>query len=177
MSTPIADNTYVMATADQDLPDGADAAGSSPRRKSSIDRLVKVGFLVAVVAGGVVIYFHQLEPAELDWGREPEETLAKARKTNRPVVLFFTAERQNEETRRMIEKSLTHNTVKSELAERKYLTAVIEDDSMKSDLARRYGVTTLPCLVVLSPQGELRHRDSGYLGHATVVDMLDDDAP
>ena len=158
------------------MPDG-DQARSSSSRKAATDRLVKTAFLVAIVAGAVVIYFHQRKPAQLDWSRRPTETLEKARKTNRPVVLFFVAETQNEETRRMIETSLKHDIVKSELAERKYLTAVVEDTSMKSDLARRYGVTKLPCLVTLSAAGELRRRNSGYIGPADVGGMLAENAP
>jgi len=167
----MADSDQEVSASEQSPAPSQDAEARD--RKAALDRKVKLGFLAVVVAGAVIIYFHQRTGPQLSWPKATEAMLAKAKKNARPVALFFMARDPDGETRKMIADCLLHDLAKNQLKKNKYLAAVVVDTEMKSPLAKRFKVTKLPTLVVISAKGEqYKQNATGFTGPAAVAELL-----
>jgi len=172
-----------MADSDQDASTSEPSPAASQveqarDRKSTLDKRVKLGFLVLAIVGAVLIYLHQRQDPQLGWPTATAPMLDKARADARPVVVFFMPHKPDGETRKMIALSLLHGMTQKQLKKLNYVTALVLDTKMTSSLAKRFKVEKLPTLVIISPKGEqYKENVTGFVGPAALKEMLGENAP
>lgn len=149
--------------------ESADAAeqGQAPtpegKRKSSLDRWVKLGFLVAfLVVIGIVTYF-QLRGPVLGWPGDLDEALATAKRESRRLVVYVRSFPVSATGRRMVLGMLRKKENQDALTQGNYVLAEIVLDR-SAGWARKYGVTRAPTMLVVSPDGEKFHKQEGFIG-------------
>jgi hypothetical protein len=146
---------------DQPQPEQA----QQPKKKSSSDRYVKLGFAAAfVLAAGVVLYY-QLRGTDLpkSWGDDLAAALAEAQAASPPkrVVVFIRNYPASNADNRMVGTTLKKN--KRFL--RPFVRVQLRLDS-EAPWARTYGVTRAPTMLLISADGGRFHRREGFIGEA-----------
>ena len=123
-------------------------------RKSRKDRWIKGSFLAAVLIAAAIVYILQLEgPKFPGWGKDLAGALERAKSENRPVLVYFVRSSSAEIVRRMARTTLARPENLRAMKEAAFIKVKVET-SADSDLAKRYGLTKLPTMVVLSPEGK-----------------------
>ena len=150
-------------------------ASTPPKDKK--DARIKLIFVAILIGVATVIYWQQRQPPELsaNWSRDPAAAIKDGQDKGRPVVLFFMTDPANEATVRMIKDSLDTPQVARTLAAYNYCYAVAKvGRDLQSPLARKYEITALPAVVVISPTGTVVDKKMGvFIGHAEVSTMLE----
>ncbi len=132
-----------------------------PKRKSRVDRWVKVGFLVVVVAVSVLIYKRQAaEPKLPGWGTDLQAALGQAREKGTKVLVLFTESPMSHGDKRLVTDTL--NRSRTALNDLGYPRVHLRMRQHK-DIAERYGVTSHPFLVLLDAEGKVVKKYSGFM--------------
>ncbi|MGB2821938.1 MAG: thioredoxin family protein [Phycisphaerae bacterium] len=144
----------------------ADDSGKRPAKRAS-DYRVKLAFLAAAIAAGVAIYFY-LQRGKMilrTWPDDLPKALQQARKEDRRLLLFFMSSPPGETTKQMAATTLKKPHNRKAIAEGNFIAVkVVVDTSLKSDVARRHKIGTLPTMLILSPAGEELNRREGMIG-------------
>ncbi len=126
---------------------------------------VGYALLGAILIAAAAVYLLQRRGKTFEgWSTDLEATLAEAKRDGRPVLAYFVESQSGRDAQQMAGRTLARQANKRILAELDFLRVVVAT-ATDSDLARRYGLTTLPVLMVLSPDGRECQRDeSRYIG-------------
>lgn len=138
-----------------------------PRQAAPQDRRnpwVKLGFVVALIAVAVVVWMLQTRPLSIaGWGDDLSAALRQAQENDSMVVAHF--------CRRPPSEAAEHNKYvlqKPEnveaMREGNFIGVVVTVDSPSDPLARKYGVDTLPMLVLIDSDGEVVKRHPRKIG-------------
>jgi len=148
--------------------DQTDEKHTPAERKAPMDRRVKYGFLAVLllVVAGVVYY--QLRGRTLDWPTDLDAAFAEARAaTPRKKIVVFVYDFPTSATQqKMIAGPLTKK--KSREALEAFVRVQLRLDT-GADWAKKYGVTSAPTMLVLSPDGDAFHKAEGYIGEVDFV--------
>ncbi|MFP4354139.1 MAG: TlpA family protein disulfide reductase [Phycisphaerae bacterium] len=147
-------------------------------RKGSKDAWIKLGFIIVLIIGGVLIYIHQLKGPTLDW-QEAENAedvnfvLDQARRDSRPVVIFFQKQAPSQFAKDMVKDSLNHSQVKGKIKELGALTLQVRVSGQpQQQLLEQYDIEELPAVVLFNKSGQISARKSGFVGHADLTNLL-----
>lgn len=133
------------------------------RKKSPVDKRVKLAFgLAFLVMIGLITYF-QLRGPMLGWPDDLEGALVEARQGNRPVVVFVRSFPISEMGKRMVRGTLAKAGNKEALAKGNFILVEIRF-SRGAAWAGKYGVTKTPTMLVIAADGEKFHREEGFIG-------------
>ena len=141
-----------------------DDSQSRPAAKSGRDRWIKLAFAAVAVAALILVW--QLQRTKLripGWGKDVQAALAQARNEGRPVLAFFIADPPSATARRMAKTTLSRGANKQAIKQGRFIRVVVVG-SLASDLAKRYKVSQLPTMVIISPQGRLIKSQPGFIG-------------
>ena len=142
------------------VPQGQPAQG---RKKSPVDRRVKLGFALAFVLGIALIAYFQLRGPMLGWPGDLAAALAQAKRENRPVVVFVRSFPITETGKRMVRTTLAKSGNKEALQKGNFLLAEVRL-SREAAWAKKYGMTRTPTMLLIAPDGERFHKQEGFIG-------------
>ena len=147
-------------------------------RKGSKDAWIKLGFIIVLIVGGVLIYMHQLRGPVLKW-QEAENAedvnfvLDQARRDGKPVVIFFQNEAPSQFAKDMVKDSLNHSQVQSKIKELGALTLQVRvSGKEQKELMKQYDIEQLPAIVLFNKSGQISAKKSGFVGHADLTKLL-----
>jgi len=137
------------------------------KNKRIVDWLFLGG--AAIILIGILAWNHRPAPPDgIAW----HTTLAEARKaaaeSGKPIFVKFTAEWCGP-CKRMDRSTFPNPDVGKTLAS---FEAVKVDIDKYPDLAGKFGVQSIPTLIVMTPAGEITKRTSGALGASDFVSFL-----
>ncbi len=136
---------------------------SKNKKKFSMDRLIKLGFIAAVILAGVLIYLNQRGGRKLGWGTDLDWALRAARKSKRSVLIYFTSNPRSATGEWNIGGTLRKGA--QTIEELKLFCVEVKlPVSLDNDLARKYRITKLPTMVLLDPYGKELNRRVGKVG-------------
>jgi hypothetical protein len=132
--------------------------------KSRRDRVIKLAFLAVTVVLVTMVYFKQRGGLDLPgWGDDLSAALSKAAAEKRPVLAFFVSSPPDH-----ISRELTKNTIPKNagvIEKGRFVKVVVKVGSVaKSEPARRFGITSLPTMLVIGPDGVEKNRREGFIG-------------
>ena len=132
-----------------------------PKRKSRVDRWVKVGFLVVVVAVSVLIYKRQAaEPKLPGWGTDLPAARGQAREKVTKVLVLFTESPMRHGDKRLVTDTLNRSrTALNNLGYPRVHLRIREHKAM----AERYGATSHPFLLLRDAEGKVVKKYSGFM--------------
>ena len=155
------------------------APETSPRPKtgpgSKRDRFIKIGFLVVLIVGVVLIYLYQRNPTTgLDWSKDYDAVLKEGPDQQKPVILLFMASPPGADTKLLVRKIQSKSSIGNALKKHDYLKAVaiVSNNLQKDDIARKFKIKKLPTVIVFSPKGDEVDRREGYFGDGEMVKLL-----
>jgi len=157
-----------------------------PRQSAQVgrsDRLVKVGFLLAAaIAAGLVYWFFQTGETFLkSWPIDLDDTLARAKQTDRKVLAFFVSDPPSAAALRLSKTTLAKKSNEQAIRDGKFIRVRVVTDDLKGDLARRYKLTMLPAMIVLDANGKELNRREGFIGEVDfrhgLLDLTKIEAP
>jgi hypothetical protein len=146
----------------------SDSADSSQQRdvassKAGKDRRGKVVFALLAVGIALAIYFGYGRGQTLlpNWPTDIVEALAQAKAEDRRVVALFLSIPPDETTTRLVQDTITREPNPQSLSTGRFLVVKVKVGSAAKDAAcKRFGVTRLPTLLILGPDGmELNRRE------------------
>jgi thioredoxin-related protein len=147
-------------------PDGNDDTGRAATRggKARKDRWIKGCFLAAVLIAAVIVYVMQREGVGLHgWEDDLEAALVRAERENRPLLVYFVRSFSADTVRRMASTTLAKPDNERAIQEAGLIKVKVKT-SIDSDLAKKYGLSKLPTMVVLSPEGRKCATINDYAG-------------
>jgi len=152
-------------------------SGDSKATKRSGDFKAKLILLAAVAVVGGVFYVNRLRDPAMPEGfiTDLEAAREKARDEIRPLlILFWSPKVDKTATRHLLgEKGLPHKSVVEAIEKGKYVCVGVKlGRQLDSDPARKYKITRVPTLVVLSSMGIELARLEGGVGHGQIEPML-----
>ena len=131
---------------------------------SKTDRLVKTIFVLAAL--GILVYLgvSQFRGVGLpDWPRDLNEAIEQSKVQNRPILVFFAGRPPSQTDRRLAQTTIAKNA--QAIADGKFLTVLVQlDPRVRSDLAGKYAIKTLPAVLILSAEGLEINRREGFVG-------------
>ncbi len=140
-----------------DQQDNRDQPVDTKRRK---DR-GKLIFLAVIVVAVVLVYMSQQSGAELpNWPGDLSKALAKAKREDKKVLVFFAGSPPSTIARQMSTTTLSKNNAHI----RDKFIAVLVQTKLSDDLAKRYNVSILPTFLLLDAQGKELNRRVGFVG-------------
>lgn len=145
-------------TMTENAPDKTSTPSSPPPNRSK-RTLLLVSVLVAIVA---VWYIQRRGPELPDWGDDLNNALQAAQKDNRKVVLFLMSSPPGEIDRWLVKATLAQPGNKQALSNLNAIKVKLEI-SPQSDVAKKYHVTELPTMLLLSPDGKELNRRTGKI--------------
>ncbi len=129
------------------------------------DHRVKVGFLIVLLIAVVAVLIIQRRgPQQKGWSEDLPAALERARKMNRPLLVFFTSSPMGATTRRMFATTLAQPANKKAIASGRFIRVKVSVDSLKSERAKKYRLKSLPTMLVLDSQGYENNRREGFVG-------------
>lgn len=131
-------------------------------KKRLVGKRMNLLFLVVFVVAAVLITRHQQSAGGLpDWPSDISGALEQAAKEDRKILVFFASRPPSHIDIRMTEDPIRHNMpfIKRD----KFITVLIQVESLQSQLARSYKVTKLPTFLVLGPDGKELNRRTGFV--------------
>lgn len=136
-------------------------AKSSPR-----DRWIKIGFVLVLVAAVVAVYLFQKRDLSIQgWGNDLNAALSKAKAENRMVVAFFVSSPPSDTAKQIARRRIPKGDNQKALKEGNFIPVVVSlNNALESEPAMKYGLTKLPTLMVLLPDGTERNRNEGMIG-------------
>lgn len=146
----------------------AEAAGQAAGRETTRpgrDRTIKLAFVAVTVVVLGAIYYSQRGLGISGWEGDVPAALTQAAAENRSVVVFF-ANSPPGENERWIKANIIAKAENETALEKGRFIKVLANVSNKSKsaLARRYGITELPTLLLLGPDGAEKNRREGRIG-------------
>jgi hypothetical protein len=141
----------------------AETSSPAPAAASGRDRLVKIGFVVLLIAAVIAVYSMQTRKLDIPgWGDDLTAALDQARAENRMVVALF-ANKPPSATARDIRDRVRQPANINAVKQGKFIPVVVTT-SAGSSLATKYKVKTFPTLIVFLPDGSERNRAEGNVG-------------
>lgn len=134
------------------------------RKRSGMDRWVKIGFLAVLVAGGLGVYMVQRRGPQLkDWGEDLPSALAQAQEEGRKVLLLAMSYPPSQIARTLATTTIPKN-VKAIRQHNLILVKITLSSSLRSATARQYHIKKLPTMLLLDPKGNELNRREGLIG-------------
>jgi len=141
----------------------SDNSDTSSKAKSSKDRWVKLGFLVAALVAATVVYTMQREDPKLPgWGSNLKAALAQAREDDTKVVVLMTTKPMSHAGRKLVTRSLKMPKAIKVLAHLGFPKVHLDSKRNKAEMAQ-YDVNRLPTLLLLHSDGEVLKKHEGYM--------------
>jgi len=135
-------------------------------KKKKSDKRVKIIFLLVLFAGVVTVWLIQRRDLPLKgWSNDLKAAMKQAREEDRRVLAFFLSSPPSQ-TARDLQKITLRAPENIEAIEKGKFIRVKVETSLKSDFAMKYKITTLPTLVIFSPDGKELNRREGFLAQA-----------
>ncbi len=147
------------------------AAAAAGKRKSPVDRWVKLGFAVVFLGVVGVVTYLQLRGPMLGWPDDLTEALAQARRENRRVVVLVRSFPASNACKRMVQTTLAKAENKAALEEGKFILVEIRF-ARDADWAKRYEVSRTPTMLVIAPDGKRFHKQEGFIGETAFRDVF-----
>ena len=141
----------------------AEAQRQPTKKKSPVDRWVKLGFVAAFVMVAGMVAFFQLRGATLGWPRDLKAALAQAKKSSpqKMVIVFVRSFPASHYDKEMVKTTLAKRDNRKAL-ERFVKVELTLDRS--AAWAKKYGVTNTPTMLVISADGRRFHKEVGFIG-------------
>ena len=147
------------------------SVGSNSGRKSTTDRRVKIGFIVAIlIAAGIVVVI-QWQPPKLGWPSDLSAALSQAREQNRKVLVFICSSPPSAEDLWMVKGPLSKSANKKAIKDGKFITVQLVLDK-SADWAKKYGVNRTPTMLIISPDGKYFYKQEGKIGEVDFRDKF-----
>lgn len=128
------------------------------------DHRIKIVFLVVLAVAAALVYvLLQRRTPGFNWPEDLDKALEQGRTRQRNVLVFFTSSPKSATARRLIQTTLRKNAAMI-ARERVVKVNISLDRELKSDLAARYKISSLPTFVLLSPEGKELNRREGFVG-------------
>lgn len=131
-----------------------------------MDRRIKIGFVVVVVAAAVAVWLSQRSSPPLPgW----ETNLGAARRTaaaeGRRVLILFHSQPPSQTMHTLVDDVLETSHGRRAMLDGKFIRVhVVLGTPLKSNVARQYAIRKLPTMVILSPEGKELNRREGRVG-------------
>ncbi len=140
-----------------------DRSAAPPRERR--DLYVKLAFLAVALVGAWFIYT-QVQTGDVlkGWPEGVEKALARAKETDRRVLVLFTDDPPGATARRLSRTTLAKPHNVQAIREGKFVRARQSIDSLDSPLARRFAIDKLPTMLILAPDGKEINRREGMIG-------------
>jgi len=139
--------------------------------KAGKDRLGKTVFVLLAVGIGLAVYFGYGRGQTLlpSWPTDIDQALAQAKTEDRRIVALFLTMPPDETTVRLVHDTISKEPNPQNLDKGRFLRVRVKVGSVANDATcKRFGVTRLPTLLILGPDGkELNRRE----GSATLGQM------
>ncbi len=127
------------------------------------NRRTKIAFLVVLAVAAALVYvLVQRNTPGFNWPEDLDKALEQARARQRNVLVFFTSSPKSAIARRLIQTTLHKNA--GAMAKERVIKVNVSLDTVNSDLAARYKISSLPTFVLLSPEGKELNRREGFVG-------------
>ena len=140
-----------------------DETKAKPKKKSAVDRWGKIAFLLIIVGVGVFIFLKGLSVTLEDWGQDWDQALAQAKADKTFVIAVFTRKYQSDEERPFLRNVVSDTDVQELLTQLGYARVQL-NTTTHADLAKKFGVTTTPAIVVTNADGKLMDKRLGLMG-------------
>ncbi len=130
------------------------------------DHWINIGFLVvALIAAGLIYGFFQTKESILpSWPEDLNAALARAKQTDRKVLVLFMANPPGPDSVFMASVTLSKSQNQQAIQNGKFARVKVIVNSLDSDLAHRYKLTRLPTMMILAPGGNELNRREGRVG-------------
>jgi len=154
-----------------------------PRQSTQPSRRVKMGFLLAaVLAAGLIYWFFQTGETFLkSWPIKIDDTLARAKQTDRRVLAFFVSNPPSAAAMRLSTTTLAKKNNEQAIRDGKFFRVKVLTHGLSGDLAKRYKLTILPTMIILDANGKELNRREGFIGEVDfrhgLLDLTKIDAP
>ncbi len=142
-----------------------DENNTSPRKpeKSKSSRLVKLIFLLTLAGVLITVWVVQnYRGLPLNWPDDFNAAIRQAKQEDRRLLVLFVSSSPNEEARKLAKITLVAPENAAAIEKGSFLKVKVETD-LKSDIAEKYKITTLPTMLILSPDGRELNRREGYI--------------
>ena len=143
----------------------AQAPDSRPARRWG-DRKIKLAFLALMTVVVVLIYLRQRTTLDLPgWGDNLNTALTQAKAESRPVLVFFVSSPPDYTSRELTKNTIPKND--KAIQQGRFIKVVVwirASDLTKSEVARRFKITSLPTMLVIGPDGVEKNRRVGNIG-------------
>ncbi len=144
--------------------EGAKPTASGETGKALRDRIVKLAFLVLTLGAVAVLVWYQRRGLGLSgWGLDFAAAQVQAAQEQRPVLALFVRSPPDYTSRELAKHTISKNAQAIE-AGRFVPVMVNVRDLAKSQPAQRYGVSRLPTMLVIGPDGVEKNRREGFVG-------------
>jgi hypothetical protein len=158
------------------MPENTDspAAGSAEaeRKKRATDRLVKIGFLLAVLIVGTVVWFRQGHGPQLQgWGGDLPTAIGQAKDHNRRIIVFFSQDPPSEDDRHAMDNVIRQPDMEKAVKRFGYVTVHLDTNNNSAE-ARKYGVSATPTYLLLDSTGKELKRTSGRMNVSTFTNTF-----
>ncbi|MCK4602391.1 MAG: hypothetical protein KAU28_07980, partial [Phycisphaerae bacterium] len=95
--------------------------------------------------------------------KDLDAAMEQAADEKRPLLVFFMGSPPSDTTHRLAKGTLGRPGNIRAIRKGDFL-CIVAKTSLKSDLATKYKITTLPTLLILSPAGKEQNRREGFIG-------------
>lgn len=138
-------------------------AGTENLKREKRTKTILILLIIAAMAGLYV--FNQRQELNIEgWGKDLDAALARAKTENNPVVILFVNKSQTP-TARDLQKRIDRPGNRKALKNGNYITVIVPlDNSLDSELAKKYKISSLPTLLLLKPNGEEHNRAPSNIG-------------
>lgn len=144
--------------------EGASPAAAGGTVKPRPERVIKLAFVVVTLAVVAMLYGLQRRGLSLPgWGNDLPAALAQAAREGRPVLAFFVSSPPGYTSRELTKNTIPKNAQAIEHG--RFITVVVKVSNLsRSEPANRYGITKLPTMLVIGPDGAEKNRREGFIG-------------
>jgi hypothetical protein len=136
-------------------------------RRPKYDKWVKIGFVLAAIVVGYLVYNRQRTDPELENAhKQLAPALAQAKERNTRVVVVYTRKPMSHDDQEVVSKYFTTKQMRDALAESGYVLAHLD---VYDPSARTYGVKTTPAYALLDGDGKLLKLREGVINNPTFI--------
>lgn len=147
------------------MPAGA-CDNPTPPPAARPSRLAKLILLALVVGVAAAVWWAQRGGGQWDdWGHDLQAALRQGRDQDRNLLVLFTSDPIDHDTRRMKQTTLTRKENRQAIRTGRYLPVLATvRTALDDDLSARYQLKRLPTLLVIAPDGQVLARAEGFVG-------------